>query len=226
MIKSWKAGVALQGKPTRIYQCLLHPTKGKGRWILVAVGTTSREVDGDSEIFTASQTLVEVWDIEKTALMESFITRRASSSSDTVEEPRETPGDDAEMSPAAAIAALIQARQEHGAGLFDLNNPRRRSSALASREYLPPPIQPSPDVRAMIIGTELGGHYPGHRSAMAEPIDLQTGKTSSRGFIVTGSEDERLRYWDFARPERSTILSGPDIEADKPGYRYVFPSEC
>ncbi|KAI0080417.1 hypothetical protein K474DRAFT_1589825 [Panus rudis PR-1116 ss-1] len=218
MIKSWKAGAALQGRPAPVYQCLVHPTKGKGRWILVAIGTDVSGVDSESNRSKLTS-LVEVWDIEKTSLVETFATRDVSNPSDPVEEPKEVPGDDAEMSPAAAIAALVQARQEQGSGIFDYVAPRRRQSlnlAMSARDHSPP-SPPSFDVRAMLVGIELGGHGTVHRSAMADG-DAQSSKSGARGYMVTGSEDQRLRYWDFGKPERSTLLSGPELDVEKPTY--------
>ena len=88
LIKSWKAGAAVRGHPVRVHQCTVHPTKGKGRWIVVAL-----ESPKDSPVASGGETvtLVEIWDIEKTVLIEMFSTRSVPTSSSPLPEPREAP---------------------------------------------------------------------------------------------------------------------------------------
>ena len=205
LIKSWRVGAALKGRFARVHQCVVHPTKGKGRWVVVAVETPKSGAD------SPSQTLLEVWDIERSALVETFTTRAVVSSSEAAEEPKEVSAGEAEASPAAAIAALVRARQEGGAA-HDAAVPRPDAA----------PLPPFPDVRAVVTGSEFGGHTVVHRSHVGE-LDGKASRSSSagKGFIVTGSEDCKLRYWDLGRPERSVILSGVESEGEKPTYRCV-----
>ena len=192
-----------------MHQCVVHPTKGKGKWIIVAVETSKNGTD------SSSHTLLEVWDIEKTTLVESFSTRAAVNASEATDEPKEVSVHEAEMSPAAAIAALVRARQE-GNSLDGA--PRRTFVGLdAPRNDTPQP--PFPDVRAIVAGAEFGGHTVLHRSHMAESEKSSSRSASGRGFIVTGSEDCKVRFWDLGRPDRSVILSGLEAENDKPTYR-------
>lgn len=223
LIKSWKVGANSQGgKSVRIHQCLLHPTMGKGRWILVAM-----ESDGDrnSDNPTKVRTLVEVWDIEKTALVESFGTRVSSNNPEPVDKPEVVAADDAEMSPAEAIAALVQSRQE-GTNVGSEYLGRRRSGTITGgslRDGLPS-MTPSPDIRAIITGIDFGGHNMLHRSSMADQTSSSSsGRAATKGFMISGSEDHRLRFWDFGRVERSIVLSGPE-DVEKPTYRYVLLS--
>ena len=222
LIKSWRAGISSLGRFVRIHQCVIHPTKGKGRWIMVAVETadTSSDISADSP--PKLTTLIEVWDIEKTMLIEVFGTRNAAANSDPIQELEPVTADDAEPSPANAIAALVQARQE-GGNPYDLTPTHRRGSLQAGRSSmdgtLPTPSQPVPDIRAFIVGADLGGHSTIPRSAMADHIDSTSSSRSSRGYMISGSEDQRLRLWDFGKVERSAILSGPDADGEKPTYR-------
>ena len=198
----------------RIHQCVVHPTKGKGRWIVVALesakGASSAAADGAA----SASALVEVWDIEKMALVETFVTRTATTASAPVPEPHEITPQTAESSPAAAIAALVRARQE-SASPAEFLPLRRRSST----PVIPMPLDaPSPDVHALVLGSEFGGHAL-YRSPMADLDDGATGRGGGRGFMLCGSEDRRIRMWDLGRTERSAVLSGPDAESDKPVYR-------
>ena len=77
------------------------------------------------------------------------------------------------------------------------------------------PDSPSPNICAVVVGTEFGGHAP-VRSTMADQ-DSRTSRTAGgRGFLLTGSED---RYWDLSRIERSAVLTGMELDSDKPTYR-------
>ncbi|RPD52474.1 ARM repeat-containing protein [Lentinus tigrinus ALCF2SS1-7] len=211
LIKSWKVGLSLKGRFGRVHQVVVRPTKGKGKWIVVAVETPKSATD------SPSHTLLEVWDIETTTLEESFTTRAVVNASEATEEPKEVSVDEAEANPAAAIAALVRARQESGstdgmakpAGYIGMETPR-----------LETPQPPLPDVRAVVAGAEFGGHTVVHRSHMAEP-DSKSSRSSGKGFLITGSEDCKLRYWDLGRPERSVVLSGIEVESDKPTYSSI-----
>ncbi|THG93334.1 hypothetical protein EW026_g7875 [Hermanssonia centrifuga] len=219
LIKSWKAGIAAHNKSVKIYQCVVHPTKGKGRWIMVSLEVDKGLLDVTAEGSTQLITLVEVWDIEKTVLVETFGTR-SSSGTQPNEEPKEVAADEAEISPAAAIATLVRARQEDSGGAQDFVTSRRRSS-LQSASHAGAPSMPSPDVRTLIVGSEFGGHGTFHRSAMGDYGDGVTNRTG-RGFMLCGSEDRRIRLWDLSKVEKSTVLSGTEGDTEKPSYRRVL----
>ncbi|KAF7343436.1 hypothetical protein MVEN_01776300 [Mycena venus] len=204
LLKSWHAGVASTGRFVRIHQCVVHPSKGRGKWVMVAVEASKRTTD---RTFT---NLVEVWDIEKAALVETFITR-ASGETEPLPEPHELTGVDADISPAAAIAALVHSKQSGGdAGG---KRPRPSSQSTFQDELLPPP---SPDVRALVVGLDFGGPTGVHRSDMTD--GASDGGHGRRGFMVTGSEDRKLRLWDLSRLERTTVLSGLESEHERPSF--------
>ncbi|KAF7292927.1 hypothetical protein MIND_01191800 [Mycena indigotica] len=195
LLKSWHVGVASTGRFVRIRQCVVHPSKGRGKWVMVTV-EGSRKND---RTFT---NLVEVWDIEKALLVETFVARQ--SGEETLAEPHELTGVDADMTPAAAIAALVTSRQAI---------PPDPSQSTFHDELLPPP---SADVRALVVGVDFGGHVGVHRSDLAEGVEA--GGHGRRGFMISGSEDRKLRLWDLAKLDRTTVLSGLDSEAERPTY--------
>ncbi|KIJ16339.1 hypothetical protein PAXINDRAFT_132235 [Paxillus involutus ATCC 200175] len=213
LLKSWQVGRSGTGRMARVHQCVVHPTKGKGRWVMVAVETWK----GSPE--PAPSTLIEVWDIEKTVLVESFVTRTTMSASEPIPEPEEQTGADAEQSPAAAIAALVNSRYPGGAAYANFSKRDRGGSQSIDREDLLPAR--SPDVRAMVVGLDFGGHSGIYRS---EIVDLSADVPTSnrnRGFIVSGSEDRRIRLWDLSRLERTSVLVGAEPEYDRPSYSTV-----
>jgi len=178
---------------------------------MVSVEASKRTTD------RSSTTLVEVWDIEKSVLMETFVTRTGSSS-DPIPEPHELTGVEADTSPAAAIAALVRSRQQSAGDARPLGLSSR--SVSSTDDLLPPP---APDVRALIVGLDFGGHSP-PRSDYGE-LGVEAGtssiRTSGRGFMVSGSEDRKMRLWDLGKLERTTVLSGLS-ENEKPSYQYVL----
>ncbi|PCH37519.1 hypothetical protein WOLCODRAFT_140908 [Wolfiporia cocos MD-104 SS10] len=212
LLKSWKASVTSKGRHARIHQCVIHPTKGKGKWVIVALETAKTSPE------RRSHTLLEVWDIEKSLLVETFVTRTVTDASQKYEGPDEVNTEEAETNPAAAIAALVRARQE-GSGSLESAVRRARPSAQGPWDGQ----TPSPDVRAMAVGVEFSGHIV-VRSTMADqhkdgklPVRLPT----QRGFMLSGSEDRKLRFWNLGYPELSAVLSGTEGENDRPSYSMV-----
>ncbi|EKM56683.1 uncharacterized protein PHACADRAFT_183284 [Phanerochaete carnosa HHB-10118-sp] len=220
LIKSWETGAAARGMSACIHQCVVHPTKGKGRWVVVALeGAKSARSVGAGGTVPEVTTLVEVWDIEKSALVETFVTRSAPVPSALMPQPQEVTAQSAEASPAAAIAALVRARQDGTSAPADFVSSRRRGSGAAP---IPMPVEaPSPDVHALVLGSEFGGHGALYRSPMAELDNGSLGRGAGRGFMLCGSEDRRIRLWDLEKTERSAVLSGPDAESEKPVYSAV-----
>jgi phosphoinositide-3-kinase, regulatory subunit 4 len=208
MIKTWKTASATTSGSSRIYQCVVHPSRGRGRWIIVAV-EAARYSSQD-----APSTLLEVWDIETTKLVETYSTRVNSKASTALDAPQDHSGGMTEPSAASAISALVHARQ-HGTGLQGARHP---SAETPMREPLFNGCPP--DIRALLVGHEFGGHSTIHRST-GSSLNSEGISTGGRGFIVSGSEDRKLTLWDLGKVERTTILSGAELENEKPSYRYL-----
>ncbi len=205
LIRSWHAGVASGGMSTRIHQCVVHPTKGRGKWIVVSLEASRKTTDRS---FTH---LIEVWDIENATLVETFATRTGSIT-DAIPEPKALVGPDAQTTPAAAIAALVRSRQNNG-DFDDLARQSRRDEA---------PRPPAPDVRALLVGSDFGGYSNVPRSDFGDVDPSAVSRhATGRGFMITGSEDQKLRLWDLAKFDRTALLSGLEAEQEKPAYTYV-----
>ena len=211
LLKSWHVGVASTGRSVRIHQCIIHPSRGQGRWIMVAVEASRLSPEN------ASTNLVEVWDVEKGTLVETFMTRVAASPTDPIEEPHVSSGTDADTNPAAAIAALVRSRQALSGNVPNLVKRGRTSSQSTYKDELVP--APAPDVRAILVGSDFGGYSMMHRSDPSTG-DLTPVRMGARGFMLTGSENRMIRLWDLGNVERTVILSGLDAEHEKPSYRY------
>lgn len=216
MLKSWHVGtsVATSGRSVRINQCVVHPAKGRGKWILVAVEAPKK---GYPERGVTN--LVEVWDIEKSVLVETFVTRTGSMSDPLPESP-ESVMTSADMTPAAAIAALVRARQNQPQNALIDGSERRLPGELArasKAELLP---SPSPEVRAIAVGLDFGGHHIAQRSEFNDLlVDSNPSRGAAKGFMITGSEDRKIRFWDMGRIERTAVLSGLESEQERPSFR-------
>lgn len=206
LLRSWHVGVTVSGRSARIHQVVVHPTKGRGKWIMVTVNTSKKPTD------RAHSILVEVWDIENAVLVETFV-MRVGSPSDPITEPHEMTGVDADPSPAAGIAALVRSRNSSNSESVD----RQPSRNAFSDELIP---SPAADVRALVVGLDFGGYSMAHRSEYGEMIadSSPSGRSATRGFMITGSEDRKIRLWDLGKLERTTVLSGLESESEKPSY--------
>lgn len=213
MIKTWKTVSTTTSGYSRIYQCAIHPCRGRGRWVVVAVETSRTTFQNDPS------TLLEIWDVETTTLVETYGTRVISKASAVLEEPHDRSGATTESTAAAAIAALVRARG-HSPGAQGIRSP---SSETPSRE--PIPNGSFPDIRALVVGHEFGGHSTIHRSA-GSSLNSAWHSAGGRGYMVSGSEDRKLTLWDLSKVERTTILSGAELENDKPSYRCVLLPVC
>jgi len=200
-LRSWHSR-GMSGSKSRIHQIVIHPTKGHGKWIMVAVETSRRSTD------RISSPIIEVWDIESAVLIETFMTRTVvSSTAEPTQEPQEITGLEAESGPAAAIAALVRSRE----GLS--TSAERRGGD----EFIPPPV---PDIRAMLVGIDFGGHGL-HRLDFANQEGASAMRSVSRGFMITGSEDRKIRLWDLSTLPRTSILSGVEADYERPSYNSI-----
>ncbi|BGP01316.1 Other/VPS15 protein kinase [Rhodotorula toruloides ATCC 204091] len=129
---------------------------------------------------------------------------------------------DASLDPAAAIEALL------AASTAPQSTPPAKSSE-AGRQVVPP-IQPT--VRAFLLGTDYSMQAT-TRPAASHLVALQDqqdgygreaaakgagGKDKDGGFLITGGEDRKLRFWDLGRVSRSAVVSGLGIDEEVPTF--------
>ena len=141
--------------------------------------------------------MVEVWDIEKAILVETFLTWIGSLTDPMLK------------LPAAAIAALVRSRQN--------KNNLDETSRQSFTEELPPP--PASDIRTLIVGSDFGGYATSFRSEFGELEHGSGSRAASRGYMITGSEDSKIRLWDLGRFDKTTVLSGLELDHEKPWYK-------
>ncbi|TFL03877.1 hypothetical protein BDV98DRAFT_525538, partial [Pterulicium gracile] len=198
LLRSWHVGTTNSGRLARVHQCVVHPTKGKGKWVMVTSDL--------SDFVSSTQTLVEVWDIEKATLIERFVTRKAESKDEPLEDPAPTTSVEAETSISSAIEALVRSRQAP--------EESRNPQALGPTQLAT--STPAPTVRAVAAGVDFGGHTFASRADNRDATGSQS--QLRRGFMVSGSDDRKITLWDLAKLERTTVLSGTDSTIECPAY--------
>ncbi|RXW17252.1 hypothetical protein EST38_g8603 [Candolleomyces aberdarensis] len=204
MLKSWQAGQVSGGQTERIHQLVVHPTKGRGKWIMVAVEASRK---GASR---TSATAMEAWDIENTTLVESFVVR-VGSPTDPLPGPQPSQDAESNVSPGSCTTD------------YDVGGKACLYAESLNDEIVPPP---APDVRTMVVGIDFRGFSASHRSEFGEFVmDPVSSRNAAKGIVITGSEDRRLRLWDLGKAERTTVLSGLDSDHEKPTYSAVSSSD-
>lgn len=211
MIRSWAVGEpALPNSRVQITNCTLHPSKGRGRWVMVSyVQHTSA--------LTTRQTIVETWDIDRGVLVESYDVSQSKSAATNSAAPPTGAAERMQglQSPAAAIEHLIAVRDEQK------TNHRALSAEDNTNAHNSGSTQANAFVQALLVGTE--GYSSGNLGSSSAVPDgwLDAGKLAEdrnggadadreprgpAGYLLTGGEDCKIRFWDLGRPEKSVSI--------------------
>ncbi|KAK1139209.1 Serine/threonine-protein kinase [Aspergillus melleus] len=189
-LKAW----GLPGS-TIIHRLQVHPTKGRGRWVCVSSsGSHGNEIT--------------VWDIEKIRCREIY---RADSPgvggvSSTVNGGHHSPhGGNPPAKPELDWLALKEYdawqvegdRPEGMLSRFAIDGP---GSAAVEQASKPSPPGTPAGICTFAVGFD-------------SPDDGKDNSTRC-GFVISGGSDRKIRFWDLARPELSSIVSGLDAVTD------------
>ncbi|OJJ37742.1 hypothetical protein ASPWEDRAFT_468916 [Aspergillus wentii DTO 134E9] len=182
-----------------IHRLQVHPTKGRGRWVCVSgSGTHGNEIT--------------VWDIEKIRCREVY---QADSPGASNGAPNGGP-----QSPRGANNIGYMSYKDYEAWHVDGDRPEGMLSRFATSGPGSAGMEPSgpSSAPAGICAFSVGFDSP------------DDGKDNSTrcGYIVSAGCDRKIRFWDLARPELSTIVSGQEVVSDggtvgKPRYELSQP---
>ncbi|THH10662.1 hypothetical protein EW145_g1172 [Phellinidium pouzarii] len=217
LLRTWNVGGSSNNRHVCIRHCVLHPSKGRGRWIMVALDGADTFQDQPGTV------LIEVWDVEKAELVECYIshdspgapTNAVPAPASTSAKPASSGYTPAESSPSVAISALVRARQRG-----ELSPLTPADSPVDVNEVL---ARLSPSITAMVAGIDFGGHGNALRSFVDLSLDDEqkslnavAGKGIAKtGFLLVGNEDCSVKLLDLERFERSVVLSERDEEHEK-----------
>ncbi|ORY82386.1 Other/VPS15 protein kinase [Leucosporidium creatinivorum] len=210
----------------RIHKIAVHPCRGKGRWIVVAM-----EEEGAEE--KTGALVAEVWDIDRGTRVEEFkvvgpvpavtpssLTTTSHKAVPANGDLASTSAQEATLNPAAAIEALLSASTAPP-------KPRTRLSLPSSAANEQPTPAPSrshpPGVRAFLVGTDYSMQSDARPSTTPSASGglVDAGGVDGKkevGYLITGGEDRKLRFWDLGRASKSAVVSGLDIDDEAPTF--------
>ncbi|GAA6060755.1 hypothetical protein JCM10212_006735 [Sporobolomyces blumeae] len=212
LLRTWSVG------PRRISKISVHPSKGKGRWIVVA----AEGEDPEGKARQRGTSVAEVWDLDQGCKVEDFrivsAQQAATSSAALANRTNIFSADDemasptmheATLDPAAAIEALLASSTAP---------PPKSSTRGGDSTVRNGPELLKPSIRAFVLGTDYS-LQPTARPSAGNPDSLESreGKKDG-GFFLTGGEDRKLRFWDLGRSGRSAVVSGLDVDEEVPSF--------
>lgn len=195
LLRSWTVG------QRRIHKVAVHPGKEKanGRWVVVAI----EEEGGEEE---TGALVAETWDVERGIKIEEFrVVSRATRVART-SFAHELPSQemkDAQRDPARAIEQLVAAAVP----------PKPRSRLGEPVEQVQAQRKNRPGVRAFLVGVDYS--LQGDQRYRGQAGEEREGR-EDKGYLITGGEDRKVRFWDLGRTERSAVVSGLEMDDERP----------
>lgn len=235
LLRSWSAGTR------RVQKVAVHPTQGKGRWIVVSIEDGGGTESGGNPSVSKQHgsNVVDVWDIDRGQRVEEYrvasqrsaggSSRRDSTVGTAAQEQVDSPAiiNEATLDPAAAIEALLASVEANSPkarsqlALPSIDAPATTSTTLAASH-----LSRRPGVRTFLIGSDYAMQVDARPTTAAptrsnvDPTELADGKRET-AYLLTAGEDRQLRFWDLGKISKSTVFSGRDIEDEAPTYRYA-----
>ncbi|KAM0788135.1 hypothetical protein ACM66B_001300 [Microbotryomycetes sp. NB124-2] len=207
LLRSWSVGQA------QVRSIDVHPCRGKNRWIIVALEAQLTATEEASEDAKASL-VVEVWDIDRGVRVEEVRSALSSGSASTVKKTASqaiTPPESI-LDPAAAIQDMLDRSQPS-------SGPPRRPVLSADFKTT------SPGVCSVLVGSSYT-NLDSRLSSATAPLQMKTleeqksGVDKDSGYMITGGEDRKLRYWDLAKASKSAVVSGLELGEEVPTYSF------
>jgi phosphoinositide-3-kinase regulatory subunit 4 len=172
---------------------------------------------------------LEVWDIEKATLEETFSIAETYDTSGGSHQPPEPnapvkEGHFASTDAASAIAELIRSRRvREKAQEMAKEEPGSLPNDIVVDPDAPVHAWMRPDVHALLAlsdSNSLAQASLGSRKELDSSSATIKDKTRG-GMLLLGTEARRIHLWDLAKLEKSVVLSGLDPEQGSPFYQLV-----
>uniref|UniRef100_V5EMI1 non-specific serine/threonine protein kinase n=2 Tax=Kalmanozyma brasiliensis (strain GHG001) TaxID=1365824 RepID=V5EMI1_KALBG len=206
-LRAWRAGDGEVGGLCRVNSIAVHPSKGRGRWVMVAC-----EKAGVPEV------VVETWDIDRGTRVETFETQdgatvaqveRGTRLRQIVEETSKE-GESMLTGAAAAIEKLLQQQRPTTANIDPFTPPASTGPSSAVKAlfvslegYSSSSPSSGKGTEAAQADGEAGWLDVG---ALDRPSSTAQHATGPAGWMLTSGSDARLRFWDLGKPDRSLVF--------------------
>mgnify|MGYP001576327366 FL=1 len=130
---------------------------------------------------------------------------------------------DATLDPAAAIEALLAAPAAVAKPRARLLQPPAPADPAVVPSPASDPRSRRPGVRTFLVGLDYALQNDHRIGSSATPGAVtKEGEGKREGYLMTGGEDRKVRFWDLEQIEKSTIVSGLDLEDDRPVFTCAF----
>ncbi|CAE6379670.1 unnamed protein product [Rhizoctonia solani] len=231
LLRSWTTSNAADGSRRGIHQIVSYPSKSRTRHVIVAVETTNTNAPRTASERLKGTVTLEVWDIEKATLEETFSIADTHDTSGQNSQPPEpcTPtkeGRSASTDAASAIAELIRSRRtREKAQERTKEEPDSLPADIVVDPDAPVHAWMRPDVRALLAlpdNNSLAQASLGSRKELESSTTTIKDKTRG-GMLLIGTEARRIHLWDLSKLEKSVVLSGLDAEQGPPFYHTHTP---
>ena len=234
-LKSWRVGSPSTHESGpgsnvgafRVNQIVLHPSKGKERWVLVAAESVLTQPASQPQV------LVETWDIDKGIRVETFEsgTFPASSSSEDEVSQALLPGNDKSSSTteefgkknSAALAIerllsgdhVVTSTEAYPGAVRNGKDPQANGG---QGDEMPLPRSNSPNIDATssastkALYVSLEGYASSTLTASTNGwLDISS-EPAHAGYMLAAGEDRKIRFWDLGRTEKSVCIGSKSEE--------------
>ncbi|KAG0139941.1 hypothetical protein CROQUDRAFT_693502 [Cronartium quercuum f. sp. fusiforme G11] len=219
LLRTWKVAEG----PIR--QLSLHPTQGKGRWIIVAaqfVVTESKDQQPTP--------ILQVWDLEHHKLIESFIV--SNTTAEVAVDRFRVKYEQQFVDPRPTTSNITEVRHGHAgmnpsSAIEEFLKLKMTDTDPNSQNVMQDPEPPNhrgahPSfVHAFVVGSQYfeSTSSSGELVPMPDELNMKKGLSKATGYVITAGEDRMIRFWDLSAVERSNTVSGLQLDADRPHYR-------
>lgn len=169
--------------PRKVLACSVHPSKGKGRYLLVSLAGGS-----------PSSSSLATWDIENDVKVEEYFTKTRHYQ-ETPEAGRILPSDESLSSAASAIERFLEAQQRQPP--FEENRDAVCALVVGS-DY------------TTLGDNQRASSEPTIATASASAEDTFMQINQRTPFLLTGGEDRQVRFWNLSNVGQSSVLLSPD----------------
>jgi phosphoinositide-3-kinase regulatory subunit 4 len=260
LLKAWRIGEAAEKSLLQINSCVLHPSRGKGKWVMVAYERLNLNFEGEENKRRVGerQTMVETWDIETAVCVERYDsvytnsaanataesskerTSTHAATNEAMEEGNSVSGSTThsvlyadrreENIPAGIESAaqgierlvkMLEWNQDRQLGEDETEQDEGESKAKEDKGSTAAAKMSSTNVKVLLAGLEGYTSSALHQSAQirggwldAARLVQDDGRNGNHhgnqvgpaGYLITGGQDRKIRFWDLGRAEKSSCL--------------------